>query len=176
MEETNGRRRTRSPYPGKLRNLSTRKTTSSAARAKPHKMNVPHPAPVSGISSTGVAVAWGVTDGVPGPGVCVGTKVMVGDGVLVGGPGTGVFVRVTVGACVAAGRLVGGMGVMVTAGVTGRNVGEGATVGVSVGVSVGEGVKVAVGVLVGLRVLVGLGVFVGSPCMSSKSASACVPS
>lgn len=93
-------------------------------------MNVPHPAPVSAISATGVGVAWGVTDGVPGPGVSVGTRVIVGDGVLVAGPGTGVFVRVGAGALVAAGRLVGGTGVMVTAGVTGRNVGEGARVGV----------------------------------------------
>ena len=89
-------------------------------------MNVPHPAPVSAISSTGVAVAWGVTDGVPGPGVVVGTNVMVGGGVLVAGPGTGVFVRVGLGGLVAdGGLLVGGMGEMVTIGVTGRSVGDG---------------------------------------------------
>jgi hypothetical protein len=150
------------PYPGRLRTLSTRKTTSSAARTKPHSINVPHPAPVSGISSTGVAVAWGVTDGVPGPGVDVGSRVMVGDGVLVGGPGTGVLVRV--GTLVAdGGLLVGGMGDMVTAGVTGRSVGDGTGVVVCVGVSVGEGVEVVVGEVVGVTVLVGVGVSVGSP-------------
>jgi len=149
------------PYPGKLRTLSTRKTTSSAARTKPHSMNVPHPAPVSGISSTGVAVAWGVTDGVPGPGVDVGSRVIVGDGVRVGVPGTGVLVRV--GTLVADGGLVGGIGEMVTAGVTGRSVGDGTGVVVCVGVSVGEGVEVVVGDVVGVTVLVGVGVLVGVP-------------
>ena len=103
-----------------------------------------------------------MTDGVPGPGVEVGSKVMVGDGVLVAVPGTGVFVRVA-GGLVAAGAFVGGIGDTVTAGVTGRRVGVGATVGVSVGVSVGEGVKVAVGEVVGVAVFVGVGVSVGSP-------------
>ena len=146
------------PYPGKLRTRSTRKTTSSAARTKPHSMNVPHPAPVSAISSTGVAVAWGVTEGVPGPGVRVGTSVMVGGGVLVAGPGTGVLVLVGLGALVTDGGLVGGMGEMVTIGVTARSVGEGMAVDVLVGVSVGGGVKVDVGGVGGVAVLVGEGV------------------
>ena len=156
------------PYPGKLRSRSTRNRTNSAARAKPQIMNTPHPAPVSGISSTGREVAWGVTDGVPGPGVRVGSRVIVGDGVLVAVPGTGVFVRVA-GGLVAAGTFVGGIGDTITAGVTGRNVGVGAAVGVWVGVSVGVGVKVdvgavvAVGGVVGEGVLVGVGVSVGSP-------------
>jgi hypothetical protein len=136
-------------------------------------MNVPHPAPVSAISSTGVAVAWGVTDGVPGPGVDVGSSVIVGDGVLVGGPGTGVFVRVA-GGLVADGGLVGGMGEIVTIGVTGRSVGDGMAVDVCVGVVVGEGVNVVVGEVVGVTVLVVVGVGVGVPSTSSKNASACV--
>lgn len=87
---------------------------------------------------------------------------MVGDGVRVGVPGTGVLVRV--GTLVAdGGRLVGGMGEMVTAGVTGRSVGDGTAVDVCVGVSVGEGVEVVVGDVVGVTVLVGVGVLVGVP-------------
>jgi hypothetical protein len=89
---------------------------------------------------------------------------MVGGGVLVAGPGTGVFVRVGLGGRVAdGGFLVGGMGEMVTIGVTGRSVGDGIAVDVSVGVSVGEGVKVLVGGVVGVAVLVGVGVSVGTP-------------
>ncbi len=133
-------------------------------------MNIPHPTPVSAIWSTGVAVARGVTDGVPGPGVIVGTKVIVGDGVLVGGPGTGVFVRVAVGALVTAGGLVGCMGAMVTTGVTGRSVGDGVGVSVDVEVTVGEGVEVNVGGVGGVDVYVGVGVSVGSPSNNSKKA------
>ena len=138
-------------------------------------MNVPHPAPVSAISSTGVAVAWGVTDGVPGPGVVVGTSVMVGGGVFVAGPGTGVFVRVGLGGLVTEGGfLVGGMGEMVTVGVTGRSVGDGTAVDVWVGVSVGSGVKVVVGGVGGVAVLVGVGVWV-TLSQFEKGLSLCRP-
>jgi hypothetical protein len=97
---------------------------------------------------------------------------MVGSGVLVAGPGTGVFVRVGLGALVTDGGLVGGIGEMVTMGVTGRSVGDGMGVVVSVGVGVGEGVLVDVGGVVGVVVLVGEGVLVGIPRINSKNASA----
>jgi hypothetical protein len=86
---------------------------------------------------------------------------MVGDGVLVAVPGTGVFVRVGAGALVTDGGLVGGMGEIVTAGVTGRSVGDGIGVVVWVGVSVGSGVKVDVGGVGGVAVLVGVEELVG---------------
>jgi hypothetical protein len=136
---------------------------------------VPTPDPVSEISPTGVGVAnavgSGVADGVPGPGVGLGVRVFVGV------PGTGVLVRGAAGTRVAgtrvAGRWVGGgMGLMVTMGVTGRSVGVGIEVDVDVGVAegvTGEGVNVGVG---GSGVLVTVGVGVGVPSISSKVVSA----
>jgi hypothetical protein len=105
-----------------------------------------------------VATARGVADGVPGPGVFEAVGVMLGVRVGVAVPATGVLVgrgrRVGW-----AGAWVGGSGVMVTIGVTGRSVGEGVGVAVLVGVGggvvgllvwVGDAVKVLVGVLVGV--------------------------
>ena len=85
----------------------------------------------------GVFVGSGVADGVPGPGVSegVGVLVAVWVGVLV--PGMGDAVRVGAGGLVGCtGALVGGIGVIVTMGVTGRKVGEGVVVVVLVGVGV----------------------------------------
>lgn len=74
-----------------------------------------------------------------------------------GVPGLGVEVRVAAGGLVAArvGCRVGGIGVMVTIGVTGRSVGE------AVGLVVGEGVSVGNGVSLGGSVLLGVGWIVG---------------
>jgi len=117
------------------------------------------------------AGALGVTDGVPGPGVWVGVRVAVGV------PGTGVWVRVGRGLLV--GALVGGMGVMVTIGVTGLRVGDGVVVGVDVRVGVGVvgkgGGGVYVQVLVGDGVI-GVGVSGGGGAINSKLACAWVPS
>jgi hypothetical protein len=103
---------------------------------------------------------------------------MLGVGVKVKVPGKGVLVLTAAGVLVragAGGALVGGMGVMVTMGVTGRSVGEGVKVGVGDRVTVGVmGVGVLLGgggtVGLGVQVFVGVGVGVGGWRMKVASA------
>jgi hypothetical protein len=119
-----------------------------------------------------VAAARGVADGVPGPGVFDAVGVTLGVRVSVGVPSTGVLV----GRGRWVGARVGGRGVMVTMGVTGRRVGEGVGVDVWVGVADGVGCVVGLSVLVGEGVSVLVGVLVGVVGSISKLALADAPS